>query len=169
MFCWVQGPLHGCVVLQPSLNMFAAGTKQVLPVSASKPDVRAEAGIPQKRGGTTGNRAEKDKASQRAADRAHNEAILAGASGGDQELALQLAVADAKVDINNICLLSLHYARILMNATSIVENKSGELWPPGLSVISWAALFDQNIAIPYHYQGYAGRLLLGYTRWHLVP
>ena len=62
-------------------NRNAAGTKQVLPLSAGKPDIRAEAGISQKRGGTIGKRAEKYKASQRAADRAHNEAILAKIKG----------------------------------------------------------------------------------------
>jgi len=76
--------------LAVSYTLMHAALGQIVPFSTGRSGATRASAAAQKPGGG-------DKSSQRALDRAHNDAILAGSSGGGYELTLQLAVPDTKV------------------------------------------------------------------------
>ena len=71
---------------------------QIILFNGEKANAAKEPEAPQKPGNLSSKaRTGKAKSSQRALDKAHNDAVLAGTSGAPQDLALQLALQEPKV------------------------------------------------------------------------
>ena len=80
------------------MDTWLSHTGQIVPFNAEKGKAATSSGAAQKRGNVLSKAGtSKDKSSQRALDKAHNDAVLAGTSGGPQDLALQLALQEPKV------------------------------------------------------------------------
>ena len=78
------------------MDKIATHAGQIVPFSAEKANAASSSGATQRHDGVT-SKARISKDSQRALDKAHNDAVLAGSSGGPQDLTLQLALQEPKV------------------------------------------------------------------------